>query len=463
MARLYCIQRLLTYFAVGICFAVLAAIARGDEIDDYLEAQMRWRRIPGLSLAITQRSELVKARGYGLANLETMSPATTETIYKIGSLSKQFLAAAATLLAQQGKLDLDAPVTAYLPEAPTAWKAIVIRNLLNHTSGLPRESEAFNPFRQQPPMEVIESVFDDPLRFAPGEKWDYSNIGYYVLAEIVARVAEQPWESYILNAMLRPAGLNSTVSADPSLIVMHRASGYETRGGRLRNAEVWQAVRPSGGFATNVLDLAKWINALDSDELPFGSLRDQMLSPAFLSDGSVCPYGFGWFVDGAEGARRARHDGGVPGFVSDLEWYVDDSVVVVVLANIGERDLGPMARHLAGVVMPKLRETPEPSIPDRSPEVTDRLRKTLRELAGGVVSENAFTPQLGGWLREDLGNGFDAQLHGLGPIQSIELLDFKTEEKGEAYRYRCNYRHVILFVDCLVDRAGKFARFAIDS
>jgi len=450
--------RLLNIVVPGLL--LLPVPGRGDDLDDFVSAQMTWRHIPGMSISVSRAGQVVRARGYGLANVETGTPATAETVYKLGSLSKQFLAAGVLLLAQRGELTLDETVDHTLPDVPEAWHAITVRHLLSHTSGLPRDTGAFDPFRNQDVMDVVGSVYSTPLLFPPGSSWSYSNLGYYVLAEIVNRVGGRPWTDFVLDDVLGPAGLGSTVTVDPALIVPARASGYISRQGRLKNGDAWRAVRPSGGFASTVLDLAQWDGVLFTDVVLDSTHREMLIAPTPLTDGRTCAYGLGWFVDGAPGHRRIHHDGGVPGFSSDFERLVDDSLAVAVLANLGDRDLSVIALGIAARYAPEAVPAPEPAVPDDDPAHATRVRAAMESLAGGVVDETRFTPQVAGWLRADLERGFGDNLRDLGPIVALERLGPGDEGEG---RYRCAYRFVTLVVSCAFDDAGRIARFSIDS
>jgi len=325
-----------------------------EKADDYVNTWMRDQRIPGLSLAVLKEGRLVKATGYGMANLETNSPATAETVYKTASLSKQVIAAAILLLAQEGKIGLEDRANRYLDGAPEAWKEITIRQLLTHTSGIVRDPGDYRPYQEQPVGEVIKSVYSLPLSFPPGEKWLYSNVGYYVLAEIITNASGKPWNEFIAERLFKPAQMTSTRTTTATDIVPHRASGYRRTEQGLINAENWIAVRPSGAFLSTVLDLAKWDTWLDStDALPVASLK-AMWTSATLNDKTPVHYGFGWSVDSYLGHARIHHDGQFPGFRADYERFVDDKLTVIVLANADQPSLDRLSVKLAGIYEPGL-------------------------------------------------------------------------------------------------------------
>lgn len=152
---------------------LLSVAVRADKVDEYIKAEMQKQRIPGLSVAVVKEGKIIKAEGYGLANVEHNIAAKPETVYKIASVSKQFLATGILLLAQEGKLRVDDKVSQYLDGTPDTWKNITIRHFLTHTSGVVREAPGFDPFKVQSDFDVIKTSFASPLRFTTGEKYEY--------------------------------------------------------------------------------------------------------------------------------------------------------------------------------------------------------------------------------------------------------------------------------------------------
>jgi D-alanyl-D-alanine carboxypeptidase len=429
---------------------LITAPLLGDSLDDRVRAQMQWQRIPGLSLAVMKQGKVLVSRGYGLANVETQTAATADTVYKIGSLGKPFVAAAVMVLVQDGKLALTDPVRKHIPDAPESWRNITIRNLLEHTSGLVREFPAFDPYKVQPEAELIASTYALPLRFEPGSKWEYSNVGYYVLAEIIRKTSGEEWSSFIARRVFAPAGMKATRPTTRE-IVPNRARGYETRGGRLQNAEDWLAVRPSGAFLSTVNDFAKWDAALYAD----GMFRQMWTA------GAHKPYGFGWFVDTMNGHRHIHHDGGVPGFVAEFHRFPDDGISVVVLANIGDRDLSDLALQVADRYIAGLLPPPEPAIADTGPELTARLRALLRDLPNGTFDASLFTATAASYLREDLGRGLAANLRAQGKLVAFDLLEERTEGELRVRRYRARYPHLTLFAVFKLDAQGRVAAWSL--
>jgi len=161
---------------VFVLFLAEISVVRADEVDNLVKAQMKEQNIPGLSLAVIKDGELIKAEGYGVANIKLQTPARPETVYKICSVSKQFVATGVMLLVQEGRLGLDDSISKYLERTPASWEPITIRHLLTHTSGLVREAPGFDPFKVQSDADVVRTAHPVSLRFVPGEKWEYGRV-----------------------------------------------------------------------------------------------------------------------------------------------------------------------------------------------------------------------------------------------------------------------------------------------
>ncbi len=327
-----------------------AAAAQTDPGDDRIRAEMKRQNIPGLSLAVVKNGAIVKAEGYGFANLKLKTPATPATVYKIASASKQFIATGIMLLVQDGRLSLDDPIGKYLEGTPASWNGITIRHLLTHTSGLVREAPGFDPLKIQPDAAVIKTAYPLPLRFAPGAKWEYSNTGYFALAEVIRVVAGRPWSEYLAEKVFKPAGMHSTRTTTTEK-VPNFAQGYVDNDSP-REAPEWAALRPSGAFLSTVLDLAKWDAALYTDNILSASTRRQMWTPVTLNDGTSYPYGFGWMFASVRGHRLVHHPGGMPGFRSDIARFVDDGLTIIVLMNLDDVDIDAIIAAVASVYLP---------------------------------------------------------------------------------------------------------------
>lgn len=366
-----------------LCAAAVSG-ARADKVDDYIAAQMSRQRIPGLSLAVLEDGKPVKVKGYGLANLELGTRATPETVYQIGSISKQFIAAGIVLLSKEGKVGLDDSIRKYIEDAPEMWQAITVRQVLTHTSGLVRETPGLQ-LKAQSEVDAIRAAYSLPLSFEPGEKWQYSNLGYFVLAEIIRRAAQTPWPQYLQERIFAPLKMNATRTTTVEELIPHRASGYHWMdSNNYQNAQIVPGVRPSGAFLSSVLDLAKWDAALYSDEVFSPQQRELMWAPVKLNDGSERPYGFGWEVGKVGKHRQVKHAGTMFGFRSQILRFPDDRLTIVILTNATQALPERIAPGVAALYIPDLKlQQPKRNATKQSAEVLDGY--TGRYLSGDRV------------------------------------------------------------------------------
>ena len=352
-----------------VLLLIASAPVRADKIDDYAKAEMQRQHIPGLSLAVIKDGKIIKVEGYGLANVELNVPARPETIYKIGSVSKQLIAAGILILIEDGKLSLDDKPGKFLEGTPDTWKEITVRHLLTHTSGLVREAPGFDPLKIQDDADVIKTAYPLPLRFAPGEKWEYCNVGYFSLAEIIRKVSGKPWGDLLNERLFLPLEMNATRTTTMTEIIQNRASGYVWRNNKLQNASIFFAVRPSGAFFSSVLDLAKWDAALCAGKILKPSVRDQMWMPVKLNNGTTHPYGFGWELSTVAGHKLVNHGGSLPGFRAQFARFVDDKLSVVVLTNGDNANANLIAIGIAAHYIPGL--IPERTVAKLDPTILD--------------------------------------------------------------------------------------------
>jgi CubicO group peptidase (beta-lactamase class C family) len=319
-----------------------AVFTQTDAVDDYIAEQMEAGNLPGLALMVLRDGEVVKAAGYGVADRDRGIPVTPETVFKLASVSKQFIASGIMLLVQEGQLDVSDPVGRFLEDAPDAWDGITLRHLLTHTSGLMRTPPAYDGFAIQSDIDLIRSAYDRPLLFEPGAQALYSNLGYWILAETITRVSGMPWPEFIAARIfdrldMRTAGLMTMNGGVPN-----RARGY-TDNSELRDALDFPAVRPSGAFQATILDLAEWDAALYTDDILTAATKEEMWTAVTLNDGSTAPWGYGWQVAG----RHVYHSGDLPGFAAELHRYPEDGLTVIVLINSDDTNSQDIAAEVA--------------------------------------------------------------------------------------------------------------------
>jgi D-alanyl-D-alanine carboxypeptidase len=341
---------------------VAAVPARGQDVDEFVRGWIDQQHVPAAAIAVVKDGALIKAAGYGLADVENRIPASPDTVFKIGSLSKQFIATGIMLLVQDGRIAVDDNVSKHLDETPKAWEAITLRHLLTHTAGLVREAPGFDANKLQPDIDVIKTAYPTPLASATGEKYEYSNLGYFVLAEVIHRVSGKPWGNFLSERVFTPLGMTATRVASLAGIVPNRASGYAWRSGQLQNEDDWPAVRPSGAFLSTVRDLAKWEAALSGDQILKAQTKREMWTPVTLNDGRTFPYGFGWQLDDwpadskvPTGVPMIRHGGSMNGFRAGYVRWPSHGLTVIVLTNLTNAPYEGLAANIAIAYAPQLK------------------------------------------------------------------------------------------------------------
>lgn len=350
------------YAFIFVLLLSFSALAQSDkEIDAFVAAEMQRKHIPGVTLAVVKEGKVIKTKGYGMANVELNVSATTDTVFKIGSISKPIIATGIMMLVEDGKIGLDDKVSKYLEGTPETWKDISIRNFLSHTSGVVRESPNFNGSRVQPDADVIKGAYPLPLRFVPGEKYEYCNVGYFSLAEIIRKVSGKPWPEFLAERIFKPLGMNATRTTTFDEIVPNRATGYSFEEGKLFNSEVYTALRPSGAFLSTIADMAKFEAALFSGSLLKKETLAAMWTPFKLNDSKDSVYGLGWAIGALNGKKVVGHGGSLNGFRSEFSRFVDDKLTVIVLTNLNENNPAEIARGVAGIYVPSLK--PVPAVP----------------------------------------------------------------------------------------------------
>ena len=309
------------------------------ELDRRVQAHLDNNNIPGGLVAVVSRGRIIHLKTYGMANVELSVPVTDSTVFEIGSISKQFVSAAAMILVQENKLGLDDPIHQYLPDLPSEWLGVTVRQLLTHTSGIPdyEEIRTYDVYRfRLTPEEVIRIAHSRPMDFAPGTGWYYSNTGYFLLSMIVERIEGRPLGQVLKARIFGPLGMTQTRMADPEAIIRHRASGYwVNKAGELinRNPTETSSTLGAGGILSSAYDLAKWDEALYGDHLLSAESKAAMWTPAILPDGKSTGYAFGWNVRPYKGLKSQSHGGQVAGFVANFSRFPEQEAAIIVFLN----------------------------------------------------------------------------------------------------------------------------------
>ncbi len=345
--------------AASLATDLLGAQDPGSAIDEYVSAYHRLGDFSGCVL-VAKRDAILFQRCYGQADYELSVPNTPTTKFRIGSISKQFTAAAILVLEGRGLINVADPVANHLPDYPNGDR-ITIHHLLTHTSGIPNifAVPGYESVKRLAvaPKDLVTLFKDQPLDFEPGERFSYSNSGYILLAHLIERVAGQRFGDFLRDALFAPLQMNDTGHERLSLIVFGRASGYDPAGiDGLENAPFVDpsATVGAGSLYSTVGDLHRWVNALSSSVLLAEERRAKMFTRQAGS------YGYGVALYTEHGRQIIAHDGRVAGFAADLSWYPNDDLAIIVLSNIQSGIGDSFRRDLAAIVFGEPYELPQP-------------------------------------------------------------------------------------------------------
>ncbi len=345
------------------------------QIYELAQNALREHPAPGISIGVQQDGEVVFAGGFGYADLENEIPATADTVYRIGSVTKQFTAAAAMLLVEEGKLDLSADLREYLPDYDTHGFEVTVERLLNHTSGIKGYTE-MPEFRERSRLDLgheamLELFSEPPFEFEPGDRYQYNNSGYYLLGVLIERLSGMSYTEFLEARLFGPLGLERTHYLRNGPLVPSRAEGYEVGGdGGFVNDEPLSMELPyaAGSLGASVLDLLAWQRALASGRAVSPAGYERMTARGSLVNGDPVHYGYGLSLGEEHGLARVSHGGGINGFRAQLAYYPEADLGIAVLINSGSGRPGLLANRIAraalGLGQPQVVEAaaPEPEL-----------------------------------------------------------------------------------------------------
>lgn len=292
---------------------------------------------PGAAVMLVQDGRIVHQAGYGYADLERQVPIDHTTAFRLASVSKQFTAMAVMLLAEEGKLAYDDPVSRHLP-ALSPYEGVTIRHLLTHTGGLPGYYDVIDTSGAMPGNDDALALLATlgPTVFTPGERYEYSNPGYDVLASLVEAVSGLTFAEFMRDRVFVPLGMTGSVVHDHRLpAVPKRAIGYAPDGDgyTLDNDDPLNGIVGSGGIYTTLDDMYRWDQALYGEALVSRAAIEEAFTPMRLNDGTTIDYGFGWRLGEHDGHLRVRHGGSWVGFRTHIARCPDEQFTVVILSN----------------------------------------------------------------------------------------------------------------------------------
>jgi serine beta-lactamase-like protein LACTB len=345
----------------------LSAEKRG-QIEMAVSSFMSANSVPGIGVAVVLDGEPAWSAGFGMADLENSSPATSSTLFRLGSISKPITATAILQLWERGKLDLDAPVQKYCPVFPQKESPITSRELLGHLGGIrhyhpdgkgdiPEDSA-----RHFSSMEESLQIFAaDPLVAKPGTKFNYSTYGYTLLGCVLEGAAAQKYVDYVGENIFKPAGMRQTQADDFFAVIAHRTRWYhKDKSGIVRNAGVLDSSYkvPGGGLISSADDMARFEAAILADKLLARATRDVLWTSLKTADGKITGYALGWGISDRIGVHVVAHTGGQQGTSTAFALVPDRRFGVVVLANMDGVDVNQLAEEILKIVLDLKDKTP---------------------------------------------------------------------------------------------------------
>ena len=431
-----------------------------SQVDQIAHQVLESTGVPSASVAVVKDGTVSYAHAYGNARLEPPTPATAEMRYKIGSISKQFTATAVLMLAEQGKLSLDDPVSRFVPDLSRS-KEVTIRQLLSHTSGY----QDYWPQDYVPPFMLTPITADEiltkwarkPLDFDPGTKWQYSNTNYVIAGVIVEKASGMPLLRFLSSHIFEPLGMQSVVNIDQDHLADTDPTGYMRYAlGPLRAApregKGW--LFAAGELAMPVTDLAKWDIAMMSQRLLKPSSYQEMQKDVLLKNGTATGYALGIAVHNQAGRRVLEHSGEVSGFTAENIVFPEDHVAVIVLTN---QDAVNASGEIARKIAPLLFAGDTSVVAEK----VERARKILEQLQQGKIDRSLFTDNANSYFDQQALQDFAT---GLGPLGTSQDFQQTAEYRrgGMIYRaYHVKLAEKVLSISTFEMPDGKLEQYQV--
>jgi D-alanyl-D-alanine carboxypeptidase len=433
-------------FTVGVAYGQSTlAPELGAKIDKAAQQTLADTGVPSASVAVVRNGKIAYLQAYGDARLEPKTPARPAMRYSIGSISKQFTAAAILMLAEQGKLALDDPVSRYVPDL-TRGNEVTIRQLLSHTSGYQDywPQDYVPPFMTQPVTanKILDLWARKPLDFDPGTQWQYSNTNFVIAGLIIEKVGGMPLLKFLSKNIFEPLGMRSVINIDQDRLAETDPVGY------LRYALGPPRIAPKEGkgwlFAAGELampaeDLAKWDISIIEQRLMKPASYREMETDVLLKNGTGTRYGLGIGVQNESGHRMLEHGGEVSGFTADNAIFPDDRAAIAVLTN---QDAAAASSAIAKAIAPLLFENDAELTSARQ----ERASKIFEGLQHGSLDRSLFTENANSYFSEQAVADFAASLGPLGTPQKF-MQTVHRERGGMSFRaYRVQFQQKVVTV-----------------
>lgn len=348
-----------TILSVLFAFFIAAGNAQSLEvkIDKILSNQFKTNET-GVSALVAKNGKVIYRKAFGKANLELDVNMTSENVFQIGSITKQFTAVSILMLLEEGKLNLEDDITKFIPDYPTKGKKITVHHLLTHTSGI----KSYTSMREfgnvvtmhKTPLEFINFFKNEPMDFDPGEKYLYNNSGYFILGYIIEKISGMSYQKFIKERIFDKIEMNSSYYGSHTKLIKNRAAGYQ-KGETFSNAQYISLTLPyaAGSIMSTVDDMLKWQNAIHENTFIKETTKKLAFKNYTLNDGSKINYGYGWSVNEINNVATIEHGGAIPGYLSMGVFVPSENVYVIVFSNCGCQSPTNTALEIAALAINK--------------------------------------------------------------------------------------------------------------
>jgi D-alanyl-D-alanine carboxypeptidase len=404
-------------------------------------------KLPGATVLVLDRGSTILNAAYGVKNLLTNAPVTTDTHFEIGSITKQFTAAAILQLKEQGKLSLDDPLAKYVPEYTRA-KGITIKQLLWHESGIPDFTDAPNieelvTKKRGSFAAILALVKDKPLEFTPGAKEAYSNTNYEILGRIVELASGMSWDNYTRSHLFAPAAMTDSTFMSSEAHTKNVATGYAIDRGRLvPQPSLGDWASSAGGIISTTRDLAKWNTALFGGRIVSPSDLRLMTTSGHLLDGSATGYGFGLLIDTYDGQQRYWHNGATFGFKTVNVVYPRLDQQIIVLGNDVDVLVEGIASAIFSKLHPDLAAAANKAAVGEDKAITAQAKTLIRQFAAGHLERSQFTARMNATFPQKTVMEIKDEIAPLGYPTTFVYLGKRTAMGETVYSYLATFAAV---------------------
>jgi D-alanyl-D-alanine carboxypeptidase len=427
-------------------------------LDVRIRGIMERQHIPGMAVVVIKDGQVQELKGYGVTDVTTKQPVSPDTKFPIGSITKPFTAMAIMMLVEEGKVNLDKPISQYLADLPPQWRPLTLRQLLSHTAGL-AEDYSWQKIKQ--PQDFIKKGKPD-LDFPPGEASSYSNTGFFLAGLVIEKVSNQPYGDFLRDRIFAPLGMKQTQAKLES--VPNLASGYiwndHLNKVGITEDPITQAAYSAGSIMSTASDMAKWVQALDQGKLLSSSSYQQLWTDSTLKNGRKTGYGLGWYVGSFNGHPYTLHAGAVAGYASGLYRYPKDRLNVIVLTNNVAASGQMIASSIAGAYEPTISLTEFSAKPDPNPTFTQRFLSLLR----GNEKILPFASEFKLSLKTKRGQFMQSYMKSFREIKTLEFLHKEVKDSSDlTYYYRASLKGKPIYAIVTVTTKGEVTNYvAID-